>query len=152
MSSFISREVYRRFLVLYPEPFRKEFGDEMLGMFEACAAAQGFWSLLSDVVFSAFRQQLRYASAPSPKSAPLYTEIGSSSNLARILAVAVAGFGAAMLFSVFTTTGESKMPELHTALRAGHHVWVPKVMPEQCSQALEHVRTRPSRARLNRVK
>ncbi len=149
--SLISREIYRRFLVLYPEPFRQEFGDEMLDMFEACAAAQGSWKLLVDVVFSAFRQQFRYVATPSPKSTPLYTEIGSSPNLARVLAVA--GFGAAILLGVFTTTGESKTPEAETALTPEHHVWIPRVASgESCSQSVEPVRIRRTRAKSIRAK
>jgi len=151
MSLLISREVYRRFLALYPEPFRQEFGDEMLDMFEACAAAQGSWNLLADVVFSAFKQQVRYVSTPSPKSTPLYTEIGSSPNLARVLAVA--GFGAAILLGVFTTTGGSKTIGSQTALSPERHVWIPSVASgESCSQAVEPVRIRRTRAKSNRAK
>jgi hypothetical protein len=151
MSLVLAREVYRRFLALYPEPFRQEFGDEMLDMFEACAAAQGFWHLLTDVVFSAFKQQFRYLSTPSPKSTPLYREIGSSPNLARVLAVA--GFGAAILLGVFTTTGESKTPGPQAALSSEHHVWIPRVASgESCSESVEPVRIRRTRSRLNRTK
>ena len=56
MTGSISRKLYRRLLMLYPEPFRREFGDEMLGVFEECRAAQGSWRLLADVVLSAARQ------------------------------------------------------------------------------------------------
>lgn len=149
--SLLSREVYRRFLALYPEPFRQEFGNEMLDMFEACAAVQGSWNLLADLVFSAFKQQFRYLSTPSPKSTPLYREIGSSPNLARVLAVA--GFGAAILFGVFTTTGESKTPGPQTAPGPEHHVWIPRVASgDSCSQAVEPVRIRRTRARSIRAK
>jgi hypothetical protein len=149
--SLLSREVYRRFLALYPEPFRQEFGNEMLDMFEACAAVQGSWNLLADLVFSAFKQQFRYLSTPSPKSTPLYREIGSSPNLARVLAVA--GCGAAILFGVFTTTGESKTPGPQTAPGPEHHVWIPRVASgDSCSQAVEPVRIRRTRARSIRTK
>jgi hypothetical protein len=45
----ISRKLYQQSLLLHPEPFRHEFGDEMLGIFEQCKAEQGSWRLLADV-------------------------------------------------------------------------------------------------------
>jgi hypothetical protein len=54
----ISRKLYRRVLLLYPEPFRHEFGNEMLNMFVECKAAQGSWHVLADVLLSAAKQQI----------------------------------------------------------------------------------------------
>ena len=78
MTRSISRKLYRQFLLLYPEPFRREFGDEMLVIFEKCRGAQSSWRLFADVVLSAAKQQIRYLSTPASKSAPLYSEIASS--------------------------------------------------------------------------
>jgi hypothetical protein len=93
----ISRKLYRWILLLYPEPFRHEFGDEMLSMFAECKAAQGSWHVLADVLLSAAKQEIHYLSIPAPKSAPLYSEIAWSPNLARILAMTV--------FAVMLITG-----------------------------------------------
>lgn len=108
MTGSISRKLFQQFLLLYPEPFRHEFGDEMLSMFEECRAAQCPSRLLADVLLSAARQQIRYVSTPAPKSAPLYSEIASSPNLARILAIAV--FVAALIPGVLVG-GKPKAPE-----------------------------------------
>jgi hypothetical protein len=81
----ISRKLYQQFLLLHPEPFRHEFGDEMLGIFEQCKAEQGSWRLLADVVLSAAKQQIQYLSTSVPRRAPLYSEVDVSANLARIL-------------------------------------------------------------------
>lgn len=59
MNGTILRTLYRRTLLLYPEPFRHEFGDEMLSMFAECKAAQGAWHVLADVLLSAAKQQIR---------------------------------------------------------------------------------------------
>jgi hypothetical protein len=108
MTGSISRKLYQQFLLLFPEPFRHEFGDEMLSMFEECNAAQGYWRLLADLVFSAVKQNIHYLSAPKPKNEPLYSEIASAPNLARILAVAVCG---AALIPGVLVGGKPKAPE-----------------------------------------
>ena len=115
MTGSISRKLYRQFLLLYPEPFRQEFGDEMLDIFEECRATQGSWRLLADVVFSAAKQQIHYLSTPVPKSAArkaastFYSEIGASPNLARVLAVAV--FGAALIAGLWAVQHNANAPE-----------------------------------------
>jgi hypothetical protein len=101
----ISRNWFRRVLLLYPESFRQEFGDEMLSMFEECSEAQGCWRVLADVLLSAAKQQVHYLSIPAPKSAPLYLEIAWSPSLARILAVAM--FGVVLIASVLEAGGKS---------------------------------------------
>jgi hypothetical protein len=105
----ISRKLYRQVLLLYPEPFRHEFGDEMLSMFAECRATQGSWHVLADMLLSAVKQQIHYLSIPAPKSAPLYSEIAWSPNLARILAVAV--FGVVLIASVLAGRGTPKVRE-----------------------------------------
>jgi hypothetical protein len=122
----ISRKLYQQFLLLYPEPFRREFGDEMLGVFEECRAAQGFWHLLSDVVLSAAKQQIHHRSTPVPKSAPLYSEIALGPNLARMLAVSV--FGAALIAGVWVR-GMVEARESWTVIRPETIFWFP-IIPQ----------------------
>lgn len=112
MTGSISRNLYRWVLLLYPEPFRHEFGDEMLSMFAECRAAQGSWHVLADVLLSAAKQQIHYLSIPAPKSAPLYLEIAWSPNLARILAVAV--FCVVLIASALARRGKSEAREFWT--------------------------------------
>ncbi len=116
MTESISRRFYRRLLRLYPEPFRNEFEDEMLGMFEECRAAQGSWRLLADGVFSAAKQQIRYVSTPVPKSAVLYAEIASSPDLARIFVVA--GFGVLLIAGMLTGAPKRNASESWTMVRS----------------------------------
>jgi hypothetical protein len=108
----ISRKLYRRILLLYPEPFRHEFGDEMLTMFAECKAAQGTWHVLADVLLSAAKQHIHYLSIPAPKSAPFYSEIAWSPNLARILAVAV--FSVVLIASALMERGRPEPRESWT--------------------------------------
>ncbi len=135
MTASISRKLYQQFLLLYPEPFRHEFGDEMLGTFEGCRGAQGSWHLLADVVLSAAKQQIHYLSTPVPKSAPLYSEIASSPNLARMLAIAV--FGASLIAGVLVG-GKPEAPESWMVVRPEALFWFPAVAWGQyCSDAPE---------------
>jgi hypothetical protein len=91
MTTSISRKLYQQFLLLYPEPFRHEFGDEMLSMFEECRATQGPWRLLGDLVVSAVKQNIYYHSAPHRNQGLRDSEIASAPKLAWILAVAICG-------------------------------------------------------------
>jgi hypothetical protein len=72
----------------------------MLSMFAECSATQGSWHVFADLLLSAAKQQIHYLSIPAPKSAPLYSEIAWSPNLARILALAV--IGVALIASALT--------------------------------------------------
>ncbi len=116
MSGSISRRLYQRFLRLYPEPFRQEFGDEMLGMFEECRGTQGCCRLFIEVVFSAAKQQIRYVSTPMPKSEFLYSEVVLSPDLARILAIA--SFGAALIVSLWAGGGKPRATASWTMVRS----------------------------------
>jgi hypothetical protein len=89
MMRSISQTLYRRFLGLHPEPFRIEFGEEMLDIFEESAGDQGTFFVLADVIKSAARQQFRYHTAPAPTRVPLYSEIAEAPALARMLASTV---------------------------------------------------------------
>ena len=128
MRGSISRRLYRQFLFLYPEPFRHEFGAEMLGMFEECRVAQGTLRLLADVLLSAAKQQIYYLSAPVPTSALLYTEVASSPNLARILTVIV--FGAALVAGV-SSAPRPKVPKSCAMLPTERRFSFPTIAPGQ---------------------
>ena len=89
MSASISRRLYCHFLALYPEPFRREFGDEMRSMFEECRSIQGALRLLTDLLLSVAKQRIHNFAKPLPKNALFSPSIGPSSNLARVLAAAI---------------------------------------------------------------
>ena len=125
MSGSISRKLYQQFLLLYPEPFWREFHDEMMSIFEECSAAQGSWRVLANVLLSAVKQRIHYLATPLPKNAPLYSEIDSPPNLARILAIAA--FGAALIAGVLVG-GKPKAPEPWTMLRSEVRFWFPTGM------------------------
>lgn len=129
MTRSISRKFYQRFLWLYPEPFRHEFGNEMLALFEQCQAAQGTLRLLADVILSAARQQIHYQASPAPASAPLYSEITSSSHLARTLALAV--FSAAMILGA--VAGHKPAADRWTAVSPPALFWFPVGTGCDCS-------------------
>jgi hypothetical protein len=124
MTGSTKRKFYRRFLRLYPEPFRHEFGDEMLSMFDECRVSQGLWRLLADVLFSAAKQQIQYFSAPVPTSAPLYSETDLSLPLARLFAIAA--LVAAMITAV-SVKGNRKAPGSWTMVRPEAVYWFPIV-------------------------
>ena len=121
MTESISRKFYRQALLLYPEHFRHQFGEEMLGLFEECNAAQGSWRLIADLVFSAVRQRFRYLLTPAPKSTPLYAEIGASPDLARLLAIAVCA--TSLVTGVLAGTDRPKAPEPWTLIRPERRFW-----------------------------
>ena len=89
MSQSISRRLYRRLLRMHPEPFRQEFEEEMLGVFEECSADQGPLFLIADAFFSAVRQHVRYHAAPVPNRVFFYSEVPASPTLAARLATAM---------------------------------------------------------------
>ncbi len=99
MTGSISRRVYQHIILLYPEPFRREFGEEMLSVFDECQAAQKASYLLADGLRAALKQQLRYLFTPEPARTVLYSEVASSPSLARGLAMAVVAL--AILTSIF---------------------------------------------------
>ena len=59
----ICHKLFQHLLLLYPKPFRQEFGNEMLETFQECEHSQNSWSLLLDVLRSVLRQQIRYRSS-----------------------------------------------------------------------------------------
>ncbi len=121
MTRFITRQIYRQILSFHPEPFRREFEDEILGMFEECSQTLGPSNLLADVLLSALKQQVQYFATPAPAKAPLYKEIVAAPRLARTLAscmlaiVLVAG-----LFDLSARTKRQSPSALH-AHRAYSH-------------------------------
>ena len=55
-SSIMTRSLYRSLLWLHPPAFRREFGGEMLWIFDEAAITEGSGRLLADGVVSLFRQ------------------------------------------------------------------------------------------------
>lgn len=142
MTGSISRKLCQRLLLLYPKPFRDEFGDEMLSIFEPCRGAQGCCRVFADIFLSATKQQIHCLSTPVPKSASFYSDIGSSPNLARMLAVAA--FGAGLLASVFVGR-RPEAPEFSTAARSEALFWFPTAgWDRYCSDLPLHTETATS--------
>jgi hypothetical protein len=119
----ISRKLYRRVLLLYPERFRHEFRDEMLSIFDECSAAQGPWHVLADVLLSAAKQQSRNFSTARPRDGYLYSDLGSSPKLARILTIAV--FVVCLIAGVLRHGGESQNRNSWTMGRSEVRFWFP---------------------------
>jgi hypothetical protein len=120
MISSISHRLYRQIILLYPEPFRREFGEEMLGVFDECQATQEPWHLFADGLRAALKQQLRYLTTPAPERTALYSEVASSPGLARGLATAVVA--AAIMAGLFVRDERPKArfwPKIHIE----HRIW-----------------------------
>jgi hypothetical protein len=120
MNSTIARGAYRRIIRLYPEPFQREFGQEMLSVFDECQAGQtGISHLLSDGLAGAMRQQWCYLVTPAPVRAELYSEIPASPLLASRLAFAV--FAVAAFSGIF---GPNEPPKVHAraTVRIRHEI------------------------------
>jgi hypothetical protein len=106
MRTFV-RAVFACIVHLHPRPFRTEFGDEMLWLFDEQVSCeeQGtriavYAGLLFDVLRSAFVQHA-FREHPQPETVrPHFGQIGSS---ARMIQVAQGGFIAfSCLFGVFS--------------------------------------------------
>lgn len=95
----ISHRLYQQIILLHPEPFRREFGEEMLSVFKECQEIQGIPHLLADGLVTALKQRLHYLTIRAPERAGLYSEVASSPALARGLATAVVAV--AIFASVF---------------------------------------------------
>lgn len=141
MTQSISRKLYRQCLLLYPESFRCEFGNEMLGMFDECTAAQGLCRVLADVVFSALRQQISHRSTSRTavrKSAAVYPEIAWSPALARL-------FAAIALGAVLITAVGERTPKASASwtIRPENPGWFPPgLLGRSCSDAAEPLTNR----------
>jgi hypothetical protein len=121
VTSSISHRLYQQIILLYPEPFRREFGEEMLSVFNECRATQGTPHLLADGLVAALKQQLRYLTIPAPQRTALYTEVASSPILARGLAMGVVAV--AIVAGVF---GRDERPNTHawaTVRTEEHQIW-----------------------------
>jgi hypothetical protein len=116
----ISRTLYKQILYLHPEPFRREFGNEMLSIFDECKATQGSFHLLADLFLSALKQQIHYLAIPAPRRTPVYLDIASSPNLARMLAIAVLTAG--VIAGVFVPEAKPKA-ESWRMVRSEPRVW-----------------------------
>lgn len=121
MSTSIAYRVYRRILLLYPEPFRREFGEEMLSLFDECRATQRSSFLLIDGLAAALKQQWRYWMCDAPQRTALYAEVPSAPMLARMLATGV--IAVAICRGVL---GRSERPAVETWPRiriVEHNIW-----------------------------
>lgn len=123
MSASVSRKVYQVLLLLYPTDFRREFGDEMLTMFEDCRAAQGCCCVFTDALRSAAKQQVHHFSTTRLRDEFAYSDIGCSPDLARILAIAV--FVVGLIAGVLTHGGGSRNRDSWTIARAEFRFWFP---------------------------
>jgi hypothetical protein len=109
MSGTAARVIYRQIIRLYPEPFQREFGPEMLSVFEECQTGRTALShLLADGLASAVKQQWCYLTSPAPVRTALYSEIPPSPVLASRLAIAVFAFAA--ISGIF---GRNERPRVH---------------------------------------
>jgi hypothetical protein len=88
MTNALSCRLFQRILLLYPEPFRREFADEMLGVFDECHLTQRASFLLVDGLVGALKQQFHNFAVPTPNRTPLYAEVPTAPGLARSLAIA----------------------------------------------------------------
>lgn len=100
MTLSFSRKLYQHLLYLYPEPFRREFGDEMLDIFDACKQAESCSRLFADALQCAVKQRLYYHLSPAPERIPLYVEVPLHPPLAPRLAAVTLGF---LLIAAVTT-------------------------------------------------
>jgi hypothetical protein len=123
----ISRRLYQHIILLYPEPFRREFGQEMLSVFDECQPAQKTSYLLADGLFAGLKQQLHYLATPARERTALYSEVPSSPRLARTLAMAV--LVTAALASVFAPSQRPRRQSWAT-IHIEHRIWY-----LQCSNA-----------------
>ena len=92
MTASLSRRLFRQILLLYPEPFRREFADEMLGVFDQCRLAQPPSRLLIDGLMGALKQQSHYRALPALNRTGLYAEVPAAPTLARSLGIAALAF------------------------------------------------------------
>jgi hypothetical protein len=116
----ISHRLYRQIIHLYPEPFRREFAEEMLSVFDQCQATQKNSHLLADALIAALRHQLHYLSTPVPARTELYSEVPSSPGLARNLALAVVAL--AIFTGLFARQDKPRIQTWAT-VRIEHRIW-----------------------------
>ena len=121
MTSSISHRLYQQIILLYPEPFRREFGEEMLSVFDECQPTRGIAHLLADRLVAALKQQVRYLTIHAPDRTALYAEIASSSALARRLALAVVAV--AIVAGVFGREGRPNKHAWATVRVEEHQIW-----------------------------
>lgn len=120
MSGTMTRCAYRQIIRLYPEPFQREFGQEMLTVFDECRAGRmGISHLLKDGLASAVKQQWAYLVTPAPVSTTLYSEVPASPTLASRLAIAV--FALAAVSGIIAPSQRLKV-HTWTTVRIQHEI------------------------------
>ena len=123
MTGLISRKLYELLMFLYPADFRREFGDEMLNMFEECRTTQGCCPVLADVLRSAAKQRIHHFSAVETRDEALCPDIGAAPRLARMLAVSVFILG--LSAGVLGHRGQSHNRNSWTLARSEVRFWFP---------------------------
>lgn len=133
MTGSMTRRIYRHILLLYPEPFRREFGEEMLGVFDQCQAShRGSPYLLADGLFAALRQHVHSFSAPEPHRAELFWEVPPSPALARALATAMLCIA---LFSGVSALNAKPKAQVWPTLHIERHIWYLQAASVKCDPA-----------------
>ena len=106
MTHSLRCRLYQCILLLYPEPFRREFADEMLGVFGECHLTQRTSFLLVDGLIGAWKQQFHYLAVPTPNRTGLCAEIPTAPSLARSL-----GLAAVAISVLATALVQDQMPQ-----------------------------------------
>jgi uncharacterized membrane protein YtjA (UPF0391 family) len=123
VGDMISRKVYRALLLLYPEDFRREFGDEMLSMLEECSAMQGYCLVFADALRSAAKQHLSHHWTIRSRTAFAYSDIGCAPYLPQGLAIAALVVG--LIAGALGHGGESRNADSWATAPAEVRFWFP---------------------------
>jgi hypothetical protein len=137
-----ARKFYQQLLWLYPEPFRHEFEDEMLSIFDECRAAQGSWRVLVDLLFSAAKQQIHYRCTPVSTSASLYSEVHLSPHLGVLLGIAA--LSTALMAGIWAGR-KTEAPTLGAVIRPEAIYWFPIVPQGRYCYSLPEQSGKPER-------
>jgi hypothetical protein len=123
MTGLISRKLCELLILLYPSDFRREFGNEMLKVFEECSRAQGCSYVFVDLLRSAAKQQIHHFSTAESRGQALYSDIGSSPSLPRMLAISV--FATGLIAGVLRHGAEPQNRESWTMGHLEVRFWFP---------------------------
>jgi hypothetical protein len=123
MTGSISRKLCELLILLYPSDFRREFGNEMLTIFEECSMTQGCICVFADLLSSAAKQQIHHFSTAQPREQALYSDIGSSPSLPRMLAFFV--FATGLIAGVARHGAETQNRESWTMNHLEVRFWFP---------------------------
>lgn len=120
MKTSLSRKLFKQVIRFYPEPFRVEFSEEMLSVFDECQAGLGGRYLLLDALMSVARQQIHSLTAPKPAPTNLYREAAPTPKLALLFALSVFLAGVMVIpFAAHSRTDETGLEP------STHRTWYP---------------------------